>query len=174
MGQPSPNLTWCKSDSAGPGPCLVMPLPQAQLEIMFRVSVLIMTITYGSLGLRRRCANSFSRLLSFNPLNRVKQVWLAFTFFRWGNCGLKHWVTCPRSSSQYEQWRWGPRSKPVPPPRGLTSPCASSRTKASPADVPILIMRQWWTRVPGPRLLVFPYLQCTNNPMGWICCDSHS
>lgn len=67
------------------GPLLSsMPLPlylelRLQLEIMLWVSILIMTIIYGLLDIRRHGA-VFFMLPTFNPLNSVKQVWLALPF----------------------------------------------------------------------------------------------
>lgn len=93
MGQPSPHLAWVS------WPC--RPRDPAQLHAS--VFPLGAQVTSGNevLGLNfndyylwitwysRHCAKCFSCFLSCNPLNRVRQVWLTFPFFRWENCGLQ-------------------------------------------------------------------------------------
>lgn len=54
-------------------PCSASP-PGVQLGIMFWVSVSIRILIYGSLDSHRICATCFSRSLSLNPLNRVRQA----------------------------------------------------------------------------------------------------
>lgn len=81
VGQPFHILASCESDSADLRPLLSQlhasaSPPGVQLGIMFWVSVFIRIIIYGSLDSHRICATWFSHSLSFNPLNRVRQVGL--------------------------------------------------------------------------------------------------
>lgn len=93
MGQPSPHLAWvswpCRPRDPAQLYASAFPLG-AQVtsgnEVLgLNFNVYYLWITWYS----RHCTKCFSCFMSCNPLNSVRQVWLAFPFSRWGNCGLQ-------------------------------------------------------------------------------------